>query len=162
MLIRNTRIMTKKNLTLIRQQLDEKLKKFKVLQELNPPRKGWLRVVRNALGMNGRQFAARMGVSPARISKLESNELEGAVTLKSLRRAAEALDCTLFYGLVPNKSLEHTVKKQIARYAKERFDRISQTMALEDQELTLKEKKEALKSLEEELLHNMPKKLWDK
>jgi predicted DNA-binding mobile mystery protein A len=154
--------MATKNHKLIREQLDQALKRFKVLQAMNIPPKGWMRAIRDALGMNGRQFAQRMSVSPARISKMESDEVAGAVTLKTLQRAAEALDCRLVYGLVPRTTLEDSVKKQIAVYAEQRFNRISHTMALEDQELTAAEKKKARKAMEEELLRNIPKSLWDK
>jgi predicted DNA-binding mobile mystery protein A len=154
--------MATNNHKLIREQLDQALKRFKVLQAMNIPPKGWMRAIRDALGMNGRQFAQRMSVSPARISKMESDEVAGAVTLKTLQRAAEALDCRLVYGLVPRTTLEDSVKKQIAVYAEQRFNRISHTMALEDQELTAAEKKKARKAMEEELLRNIPKSLWDK
>jgi len=154
--------MATKNYKLIREQLDQTLKRFKVLQATDMPQRGWLRAIRDALGMNGRQFARRMGVSPARVSKLESDEIAGAVTLKTMRRAAEALDCTLVYTLVPRVSLEDTVKKQITLYAQQRLARISHTMALEDQELSTGGKKKALQAMEEELLFNIPKSLWDK
>ena len=154
--------MATKNHKLIREQLDQTLKRFKGLQKMSMPSKGWLRAIRDALGMNGRQFAQRMCVSPARISKLESDELAGAVTLKTLRKAAESLDCTLVYGLVPRSSLEDTVKKQIALYTQQRLDRISHTMALEDQELSEGGKKKAVQAMEQELLRNLPKLLWDK
>jgi predicted DNA-binding mobile mystery protein A len=154
--------MATKNYKLIREQLDQTLKRFKVLQAMDMPQRGWLRAIRDALGMNGRQFALRMGVSPARVSKLESDEITGAVTLKTMRKAAEALDCTLVYTLVPRVSLEDTVKKQISLYAQQRLARISHTMALEDQELSTGGKKKALQAMEEELLFNIPKSLWDK
>ena len=145
-----------------RGQLDQTLKRFKVLQAMDMPQRGWLRAIRDALGMNGRQFALRMGVSPARVSKLESDEITGAVTLKTMRKAAEALDCTLIYALVPRSSLEDTVKKQVAKYAAQRLNRISHTMVLEDQGLTTEEKKKARRTMEEELFLKTPKSLWDK
>ena len=154
--------MATKNYKLIREQLDQTLKRFKVLQAMDMPQRGWLRAIRDALGMNGRQFARRMGVSPARVSKLESDEITGAVTLKTMRKAAEALDCRLVYTLVPRVSLEDTVKKQITLYAQQRLARISHTMALEDQELSTGGKKKALQAMKEELLFNIPKSLWDK
>jgi predicted DNA-binding mobile mystery protein A len=154
--------MATKNYKLIREQLDQTLKRFRGLQEMNIPQRGWLRAIRQALGMNGRQFAERMGVSPARVTKLESDEVGGAVTLNTMRKAAEALDCTLIYALVPRSSLEDTVKKRIAIYAQQRLNRISHTMALEDQELSERGKKKALQAMEEELLRNLPKLLWDK
>ena len=154
--------MATKNYKLIREQLDQTLKRFRGLQVMNMPPKGWIRAIRDALGMNGRQFAERMGVSPARVSKLESDEVAGAVTLKTMRKAAEALDCTLVYGLVPRTSLDDTVKKQINIYAQQRLNRISHTMALEDQELSEGGKKKALQAMKVELLLNIPKSLWDK
>ena len=154
--------MATKNYKLIREQLDQTLKRFRGLQVMNMPQKGWMRAIRDALGMNGRQFAERMGVSPARVSKLESDEVAGAVTLKTMRKAAEALDCTLVYCLVPRTSLDDTVKKQINIYAQQRLNRISHTMALEDQELSEGGKKKALQAMKVELLLNIPKSLWDK
>ena len=60
---------------------------------------------RNRLAQNllGQQLAARMGVSPARISVLEREEQKGAVTLKMMARAAAALECDFVYALVPRK-----------------------------------------------------------
>ena len=42
-----------------------------------------------------------MGVTQPTVQRLELSEAEGAIQLKSLRRAAEALDCDLVYALVP-------------------------------------------------------------
>ena len=64
---------------------------------------GWIRAVRCRQGLQGKELAARMRVSPARISVLEKDELRGAVTLKMMQKAAEALDCRLVYALVPNR-----------------------------------------------------------
>lgn len=54
--------------------------------------------------LKGCELARRMGVSPARVSMLERDEANGAVTLKMLQRAAEALDCRLEYRLVPQRT----------------------------------------------------------
>ena len=71
------------------------------------------------------------------------------------------LDCVLVYGIVPRESLESIVKEQVSKVAKKRFGRTSHTMALEAQELSSKEAIKALKELEDELIRNMPKYLWD-
>ena len=153
--------MDRKNIKLIRDQLDTTIKRFKAIRSLNPPQKGWIRAVRDALGMNGRQFARRLGVNPSRVTEMEQGEVTGSLTLKSMRKAAEALDCVIVYGLVPRDSLESIVKAQVSKVARERFDRTSHTMALEDQALSSKEKRKALKELEDGLIRNMPKYLWD-
>ena len=72
-----------------------------------PPR-GWVRAIRDALGMTARQLAARMGKSHSTLLALEKGEVAGTVTIAGLRRAAEALDCTLHYVLVPKRPLAET------------------------------------------------------
>jgi predicted DNA-binding mobile mystery protein A len=64
-----------------------------------------IREVRLALGMQNRELAANLGVSPARISVLERDERRGAVTLKMMQKAANALGCDFVYTLVPKNSL---------------------------------------------------------
>ena len=53
-----------------------------------------------------------MRVSPARISVLEKDEQRGAVTLKMMQKAADALDCEFVYALVP-KSEQHQAKPRM-------------------------------------------------
>lgn len=60
-----------------------------------------IREIRRALGVQNRELAANMGVSPARISVLERDERRGAVTLKMMQKAAEALGCDFVYTLQP-------------------------------------------------------------
>lgn len=57
------------------------------------------------LGLKGVELARKLGVSPARISMMESDEDRGAVTLKMMQKAAEALDCEFVYVLIPKKTL---------------------------------------------------------
>jgi predicted DNA-binding mobile mystery protein A len=70
-----------------------------------PPPEGWVRHLRDALGMNTRQLAARLGTSRQAVLGLEARERRGAITLDTLARAAEALECELRYVLIPRGSL---------------------------------------------------------
>ena len=65
------------------------------MNELN-----WIRVMRIKQGLKGFQLADRMQVSAARISVLEKDEARGAVTLKMMQRAAEAMGCRFEYRIV--------------------------------------------------------------
>ena len=38
--------------------------------------------------------------------------MDGGARLSSLRRAAEAMDCTLVYAFIPNSTLQQTVERQ--------------------------------------------------
>ena len=116
-----------------RQRLDERLKALKPEDRFRTPPKGWLRAIRDALGMRGVQFARRLGIRPQSVETLEKSEASGSIQLKTLRRAAEALDCTLVYALVPNKSLEEAVRERARKIAVRDLGRVAHTMKLEAQ-----------------------------
>lgn len=117
-----------------RQRLDERLQPLKPLDRFRPPPKGWVRAIRDALGMTGVQFASRLKIRPQSVEALERSEATGAIQLKTLRRAAEALDCTIVYALVPNSSLEDAVRARARKIALRDLGRVAHTMKLEAQE----------------------------
>ena len=146
---------------LVLQQLEKTLSKFASLKSVSRPPKGWLCAVRGALGMSGTQFAERLGVTPPRVSKIEKDELSGAVTIRTMKQAAEALDSVFVYALVPRESLKIIVKEQAKLVAVERLGRVSNSMKLEDQQLSKEEMKKVIDAAVEELVHTMPKDLWN-
>jgi predicted DNA-binding mobile mystery protein A len=124
------------------------------------PPKGWLRAIRDALGMTTAQFARRLGVSQPRIIELEKSEVSGSVTLHTLQRAAEALGCRLVYTLVPERPLAETVRQQADLVSARQLANVEQTMRLENQAVRGKATKELRSRLIEELLRR-PARLWD-
>lgn len=150
-----------KHKQIVRRQLDATLSLFAAAKGVQPPTKGWIRAVREALGMSGRQLAGRLQVSQPRVFKLEQDEPSGALTLKTMRQVAEALDCVFVYALVPRSSLEETVRTQARAVATERLQRVSHTMLLEAQGLSTKEQRASLDDAIEELVRDTPKDLWD-
>ena len=143
------------------EQLDTSLIRFAPLREVPPPRNGWIRAIRDALGMSGRQLGKRLGVSKMRVADMERAETAGATSLKTLRRAAEAMDCVLVYALVPKTTLKETLRKQAHHKARQDTERAAHTMGLEDQALTGEESGKAMEMATESLLDKMPKTLWD-
>jgi predicted DNA-binding mobile mystery protein A len=117
-----------------RQRLDERLVTLKPEERFRAPPKGWIRAIRDALGMTGVQFAKRLHIRPQSVDALEKSEANGAIQLKTLRRVAEALDCTLVYALVPNTSLEGVVHERARKIATRDLGRVAHTMKLEAQE----------------------------
>lgn len=117
-----------------RQRLDERLLALKPLDRFQVPPKGWIRAIRDALGMTGVQFSRRLKVSPQSVDALEKSEANGSIKIETLRRAAEALDCTLVYALVPNSSLEGAVRERARRIALRDLGRVAHTMKLEAQD----------------------------
>ena len=150
-----------KNKRLVREQLDNTLHKFHSLLEISKPPKGWIRAIRDALGMNGRQLADRLNVTRQRAALIERDEMNGSATLKTMRRIAECLDCVFVYGFVPRTSIEQTVRDRARQVAMKRFSRVSQTMKLEDQALSKSEEEKALSDMIEELVDTLPSTLWN-
>ena len=153
--------MRRESTKLVRKQLETKLKRFKPLRDTAPPRKGWIRAIRDALGMTSEQLAKRLGVNKKRVSRIEHDEVEGRVTIKTMRRVAEALDCMFVYGFVPHTSLEKTVRNRAEHVAKKRMEKVSQKMRLEQQELDEREEKMALCDATENLVADPPRTLWN-
>ena len=143
------------------EQLDASLAQFAPLRDMQPPRKGWIRAIRDALGMSGRQLGQRMGVSKMWVADMERLEANGATSLKTLRRAAEAMDCVLVYALVPKTSLKETLLKQARQKVRQDMARASHTMALEDQALAKDEAAKATETAAASLLDKIPKTFWD-
>ncbi len=97
------------------------------LAGLKPPPEGWLRTVRNALGMSGAELAKKMGVTRARVTQAEHAELTGGITLKSMQATAEAMGCRFVYAIIP--SSEHKLPDDKIAWEVERLTReIAQEM----------------------------------
>ncbi len=132
--------MTDSRLRIARQRLDERLSAFKPESRFAVPPKGWIRAIRNALGMRAHQMGARLGMKPQSVTQMEKSESYGTIQLKTLRKAAAALDCTLVYTLVPNSSLEDAVQTRAREIARKELARIGHTMDLEAQGLSRTER----------------------
>ncbi len=141
--------------------LDSRFATFRALSHTQRPPKGWIRAIRDALGMTTAQYAKRLGVSQPRIVELEKSEQGGSVTLNTLQRAAEALGCRLVYVLVPERPLVEVVTKRAAEVAERQSRAIEQTMRLEDQAV---EDNQAARALREQAIEDLlkrPARLWD-
>ena len=115
----------------------------------------------DALGMSARQLAQRMGIAQQAIARLEKDEIHGSVTIKTLRRVAEQLDCVFVYGFVPKSSLEETVSRQAALVLKHRMHTAGHSMALENQSLEDDQYRQAIDELVSEMVSSSPRGLWD-
>ena len=110
--------------------------------------------------MSARQLAQRMGVTQQAISRLEGKEVTDAVTIKTLRRAAEAMNCQVVYALVPEGgSLKSLIEEQALKKAKELVKAVDHTMMLEEQGVGDVEEK--TREVAGEMASNVNSSLWD-
>ena len=154
---------------LARRQLSATLARFPAPDAAPRPRDGWIAAVREALGMTGRQFAERLGVSPSGVTHLEARERDDTITLAAMRRAAAALNCDLVYAIVPRAGTKHArsedlLDAMIAERAREiasaEIARVAHTMSLEGQGTVLAERR-ALIEERVAVLREMPRRVWE-
>ncbi len=142
-----------------RRRLDQRFSSMKPETRYRPPPKGWVRAVRDALGMSGAQLGRRMGVTAQSVADLEKSEASGTIQLKTLRRVAEALDCVVVYALLPRSSLEDMVQGRAREIARKELVRIAHTMDLEAQGLSQEEREEQIETFIRD--HLRERDLWE-
>src|SRR5271170_6612071 len=109
------------------QQLDKALSPWRSLARSRPSG-GWLRAIRQALGMTTRQLAKSVGVTQAAVVDAERTEAKGDITLATLQRYAAALGCELSYALVPKRSLRDTLEDRADHIARDQVSRVRHSM----------------------------------
>lgn len=116
-----------------RRQLDRRLDTWRQLPPAVTARPvgGWVRAIRDSLGMTAADLGVRAGLTPRAVARLEACERDGTARLDGLRRAADALGCDLVYALVPRVPLEQTVQDRARLLARHELDQIDATMRLE-------------------------------
>lgn len=148
-------------MTLAARQLDRRFSELReTLKGAERPARGWIKAIREALGMTTAQLAARMGVAQPRIAELEKREAARVVTLQSLERAAEALDCRLVYIFVPKDSLEDRINIRAEAVADLHLSAVDQTMRLEKQGVTDRQRRNEMKKKIVADLLERPARLW--
>ncbi|MGA3211918.1 MAG: mobile mystery protein A [Terriglobales bacterium] len=118
-----------------RSHLDARFREFGPVARYNSPVRGWIRAIREALGMTTEQLARRLGIKQPSIVAIEQSEAKGTIELATLKRVAEALDCTLVYALIPKEPLEATVRARARVFTRTRREPIEHSMMLEDQKV---------------------------
>lgn len=121
-----------KPIELVNKQVERRLSAWAALDR-TPPRLGWIRTIRQALGMSGSQLGSRIGVTKQAVADFEADERRGSISLAALRKVAAGMDCDLVYALVPRDSLARTLEDAARTIAKAELDRVQHTMSLEAQ-----------------------------
>src|ERR1700734_1900790 len=88
-----------------RELLDRHFEEWQQLRGLSRPPRGWVRAVREALGMSAAALATRLGTTAGAVTRLEQSEASAHIGLGTWGRAADALGCDLVYLLVPRRPL---------------------------------------------------------
>ena len=136
--------------------LDKKTFDLKSAKNIVPQPSGWIKTVREAIGMTVSQLATRLGVTQPRITKMESNE--DNLKLSTMKKAAEAMNCEFVYYFKPKTTFQNLVDEQAQKKAAEVLKTVNVNMALENQEIA---EDEAVKDFASDLINTKIKQIWD-
>jgi predicted DNA-binding mobile mystery protein A len=162
------------NYTIIVMKSSYKMKKLKRAQidrqikSLISTMKGWTEIadwvdeIREALCMSKVQLANRMGLDKQAYYQIEKSLKKGAISVSSLKKISQALNCRLLITLVPENSLDVILQKQAHQVAARLVAAVSHTMALEKQRPSTAYIKKQVDELTEELILTSDKRIWNK
>jgi predicted DNA-binding mobile mystery protein A len=152
--------MNKRSLQL--RQLESKMQAFSGLESIVMPPTGWIKAIRQAIGMSAQQLGKRLSITRQGVQDMERREQDGSITIKALQETANTLDMKLVYGFVPvDGSLDALIDRKAKALASQIVMRTSGSMRLEDQENKPQRLERAIAERTELLKQEMPKILWN-
>ena len=133
-------------------------KKFDILKMavIERPKQGWLKTIREFLGMTTTQLAKKIDVSQPRVINMEKNEQN--IKISTMERIADALNCDFVYALVPRENIDDIIYNQAKKKALKIMNKVNKNMGLENQ---LAESEDTLEDLIKELSDNNIARIWD-
>ena len=121
------------------QQLNEKLNQLTGLQHVIIPPIGWIKALRNGIGMSMEQLGNKLSITKQGVMDIEKREKEGAITIKSMKEIAKAMDMQFVYGFVPNEgSLEQMIETRALEIATKIVERTSTTIKIRSKKTSIK------------------------
>jgi predicted DNA-binding mobile mystery protein A len=144
-----------------RRHLEQRLKSLSPFAKAPPPPSGWIKAIRQSLGMTARQLGAHLGMSGAAATMLEQREQGRAITLRDLDRAAAVLNCRVAYALIPIDGLEATLQAKAEAAAAELTGKAQHAMKLEAQPVEQAEQRAQREALTEKLIETLDSRLWE-
>lgn len=147
----------------LRRRLDEFYAHNDQVLRFEKPDVGWIRAIRKSVGMSMESLGRRMGVIKQRVERIEKDELESKLTLETMNKVAEALECEFVYFLIPKSgSLSDTIQARAELVAEKLAKEIQGTMKLEKQAIDKSDLSRMKDDLKRDLLQKKDRRLWKK
>lgn len=143
------------------QQVEASVEPFRAVLDRSPPPHGWIRTIREALGMTHGQLGKRVGKTQQTVEGMQRSEAARTIQLDTLHQLAEAMGCRLVYAIVPVKPLEEMRRERAVELARKTLARTAHSMNLEAQGVGKEAEQRALDRLVTKLLAGNPRRLWD-
>jgi predicted DNA-binding mobile mystery protein A len=96
---------------------------------------GWIKYIRSVLGITLKELGALTSLSLPTIAQAEKREAEGKVTLETLNKIANAMECEFVYAFVPKEDITDLLKRKAIEKARKSILRADTHMSLENQKV---------------------------
>lgn len=116
-------------------QINRRLEDLRSNKEKAQIRGGWINYMRAALGMSMPTLAKLSQSSKSAINQAEQREIEGKVTISTLKKYAEAMECELVYFFAPKDNIETLIKNKAYEKARRSLLSADLHMKLEAQKV---------------------------
>lgn len=134
-------------------QINRRLEALRSVKDKALVRNGWINYMRTALGLTLSELGNLVSLSTASVAQAERREVEGQVSLSTLKKMAHAMDCELIYAFVPKKDIKTMVHDQA-------FEKARKTLGIADLHMKLENQK--VEGDEEERIGRLAKKFMEK
>lgn len=114
-------------------QVDRRLNHIRDAMDDAKVRPGWITYMRQALGMTLKKLAERSSVTTSAIAQAERAESKGKITIETLKKIANAMECDFVYAFVPQKSVKSVLREKALEKARRLLKEVDTHMTLEDQ-----------------------------
>lgn len=117
------------------EQINRRIESIRTLKEKTFVREGWIKYMRSALGLTLEELAKLLSVTKASVAQAERREVDGEVSLSTLKKMAEAMDCDLVYAFVPRKNMNTFIHDKAMDKARKALKIADLHMKLENQKV---------------------------
>ncbi|MCQ2740129.1 MAG: mobile mystery protein A [bacterium] len=133
-------------------------KKFNALKKaiIERPPQGWLKTIREFLGMTTTQLAKKINVAQPRVINLEKNEKNTKIS--TMERIADALNCDFVYAFIPRENIDDIIYNQAKKKALKILNKVHTNMSLENQ---LTDSDDLVEDIIKDLLDDNISRIWD-
>ena len=118
---------------------------------------GWIKYTRTVLEMTLKELAKLTGQSLPNVAQAEKRESEGKITIDTLSKLADAMECDFVYAFIPREDIPDLLQRKALEKAKRMILQAETHMSLEDQSVN-EDIKLRIEMLAEKLLEK--RKVW--
>lgn len=116
-------------------QINRRLEELRKCKNKSNVRDGWIKFMRKALGISLENLSKLSGASISAIHQSEKREVEDKISISTLKKYAEAMDCELVYFFAPKEELKTLIKNKALTKARASLLSADLHMKLEAQKI---------------------------